>query len=69
MAEQMLMENPDMAKKHSVRSLASMVDKAATKADEPLPPLRVVTIVENPRVAQKEVDASNLPYLHRNPAI
>jgi hypothetical protein len=36
---------------------------------EELPPLRVVTIVENPRVPTKDVDPSNLPYLHRNPAI
>ena len=34
-----------------------------------LPPLRVVTIVENPRSTNKPIDASNLPYLHRNPAI
>ena len=68
MAEQMLMENPDMKAKHSVKSLASMVDKAGATAEE-LPPLRVVTIVENPKVASKEIDASNLPYLHRNPAI
>ena len=35
-----------------------------------LPPLKLVTIHENPRVAKGvAVDASNLPYLHRNPAI
>ena len=73
MAEELLAMNPEMKSKHSVRSLANMVDKAGTKmsalAEEELPPLRVVTIVENPRVTHKEVDASNLPYLHRNPAI
>ena len=38
---------------------------------EHLPPLRVVTVIENPRVASKggHVDPSNLPYLHRNPAV
>ena len=52
-------------------------EKQATKplgtvrelTEEELPPLRVVTIVENPRVPTKDVDPSNLPYLHRNPAI
>ena len=57
------------------RALASMVEKsgatrsAMTMSEAALPPLRVVTIVENPKVAEKEVDASNLPYLHRNPAV
>jgi len=73
MAEQMLEENPNMKAKHSVRSLASMVDKQSAKpgalTEEQLPPLRIVTVVENPRVQTKEIDASNLPYLHRNPAI
>ena len=75
MAEQLLAENPEMKTKHSVKSLSAIVDKAQTKGlggltEEQLPPLRVVTIVENPKVsAYKEVDASNLPYLHRNPAI
>ena len=32
--------------------------------------LRLVTIHENPRVtADKSTDPSNLPYLHRNPAV
>ena len=34
-----------------------------------LPAPKIVTIIENPRVVDKNVDASNLPYLHRNPAI
>ena len=37
--------------------------------EEDLPPLRVVTVIENPRVPTKDVDPSNLPYLHRNPAV
>jgi len=71
MAEQMLMENPDLKSKHSVRSLASVFDKSGSKQlkEAELPPLRVVTIVENPKVAEKQIDPSNLPYLHRNPAI
>lgn len=72
MAEQLLAADPDLKAKHSVKSLASIVDKqSGTKqlTEDELPPLRVVTIVENPRVPAKEVDASNLPYLHRNPAV
>jgi hypothetical protein len=42
-------------------------ERSLTEAE--LPPLRVVTVVENPRVPTKDVDPSNLPYLHRNPAI
>lgn len=78
MAEELLRDNPELAAKHSVKSLASVVSRggaasAGTKKlgceGEELPPLRVVTIIENPRVASKEVDPSNLPYLHRNPAV
>jgi len=76
MAEQLLAENPEMKSKHSVKSLASMVEKhGGTRgslgqiSEDQLPPLRVVTIIENPKVGHKEIDASNLPYLHRNPAI
>lgn len=83
MAEELLRENPELGAKHSVRSLTAMVEKqtgnstvfkpnlASTRelAEEDLPPLRVVTIVENPRVPTKDVDPSNLPYLHRNPAV
>ena len=84
MAEEMLRENPELAQKHSVRSLAAVVEKqqgggAPTKqrwvppehgiTEEDLPPLRVVTVIENPRVPTKDVDPSNLPYLHRNPAV
>jgi hypothetical protein len=43
------------------------VQSRTTEAE--LPPLRIVTVVENPRVAEKQIDPSNLPYLHRNPAI
>jgi len=68
MAEQLLNDNPDMRAKHSVKSLASIVEKSRTTEAE-LPPLRIVTVVENPRVAEKQIDPSNLPYLHRNPAI
>ena len=71
MAEEMLRENPELAQKHSVRSLAAVVEKqqgggAPTKqrwvppehgiTEEELPPLRVVTVIENPRVPTKDVD-------------
>ena len=71
MAEQLMMENPELAQKHSLRSLTAVVDKrlAPQITEEDLPPLRVVTIHENPRVPTKDVDPSNLPYLHRNPAV
>lgn len=75
MAEELLKSNPSLAAKHSVRSLAAMVDSSGKPpealADEiaNLPPLKIVTIHENPRVKEKSVDPSNLPYLHRNPAI
>lgn len=68
MADQLLRDNPNLAQKHSVRSLAAVVEKHEPTADE-LPPLRVVTVVENPKVNTKTVDPSNLPYLHRNPAV
>lgn len=78
-AEEMLRSNPGLAEKHSVKSLAAAVAHAGTKgesklsklADESqlLPPLKLVTIHENPRVADKPIDVSNLPYLHRNPAV
>ena len=101
MAEELLRDNPDLAKKHSVRSLATVVEKSQTPADQ-LPPLRIVTVVENPKVSiaqpparrcpslsvavppslkhalparvssqvqGKPIDPSNLPYLHRNPAV
>jgi hypothetical protein len=83
MAEQLMLENPELREKHSLKSLSAMVEKQTEKQGnatkslatvreltaEELPPLRVVTIVENPRVPTKDVDPSNLPYLHRNPAI
>ncbi|KAL3924566.1 MAG: hypothetical protein SGPRY_003878 [Prymnesium sp.] len=95
MADELLKSNPSLAAKHSVRSLASIVDKANTKEDtsaSQIPPLRIVrlmnemtlrgvgecsldvcapqvTVHENPRVQDKLIDPSNLPYLHRNPAI
>jgi len=65
-AESMLRENPNLAAKHSTKSLATIVEKGQADA---LPPLRVVTIVENPKVPTKLIDPSNLPYLHRNPAV
>ena len=66
--------NPKLAEKHSNKSLAQAIEtaKKAELAEEfaRLPPLKLVTIHENPRVAKGDaVDASNLPYLHRNPAI
>jgi len=67
-AEQMLHENPSLAQKHSVRSLAKVVEKYEPSVEE-LPPLRVVTVVENPKMNTKTIDPSNLPYLHRNPAV
>jgi len=67
MAEEMLQANPGLAQKHSVRSLAAVVEKR--NEVEELPPLRVVTVIENPKVGTKAVDPSNLPYLHRNPAV
>mmetsp|Transcript_20739 Transcript_20739/g.47484 ORF Transcript_20739/g.47484 Transcript_20739/m.47484 type:complete len:155 (+) Transcript_20739:338-802(+) len=70
MADELLKSNPSLAAKHSVRSLAAIVDKANdTSTASRLPPLKIVTVVENPRVQEKSVDPSNLPYLHRNPAI
>lgn len=76
MAEELMRENPELAAKHSVKSLSSVVTKrlAGTAPmfgddHEQLPPLRVVTVVENPKVETKQIDASNLPYLHRNPAV
>ena len=67
-----MQSNPKLASKHSLRSLASAVgsamSKAATQGEIVLPPLRLVTIHENPRVAADK-DPSNLPYLHRNPAV
>lgn len=69
-AEQLRRENPNLAQKHSVSSLARVVERAEMGIEH-LPPLRVVTVIENPRVASKggHVDPSNLPYLHRNPAV
>ena len=46
------------------KSLRSLAEDSAN-----LPPLKIVTIHENPRVKDKQIDASNLPYLHRNPAV
>lgn len=66
MADALLRENPNLAAKHSTKSLATIVEKGQQDA---LPPLRVVTIVENPKVPTKLIDPSNLPYLHRNPAV
>jgi len=78
-AEELLKSNPALAAKHSVRSLVAATTTA--KHDPPrlslaermasLPPPRIVTIIENPRVPLdgKSFDPSNLPYLHRNPAI
>ena len=44
--------------------------KSSTGQDVVLPPMRLVTIHENPRVtADKSTGPSNLPYLHRNPAV
>jgi len=68
MADAMLKENPNLREKHSVRSLAAMVEKHEPTVEE-LPPLRIVTVVENPKVNTKQIDPSNLPYLHRNPAV
>lgn len=70
-AAELMQSNPRLASKHSLKSLASAVGSAMGKpAEEKLPPLRLVTIVENPRVATDgSVDPSNLPYLHRNPAV
>lgn len=80
-AEELLKCNPALAAKHSVKSLAAAAATAAVKPAEPprpslaeqmaaLPPPRIVTIIENPRVLDKaNCDPSNLPYLHRNPAV
>jgi hypothetical protein len=73
-AAELMETNPKLKSKHSVKSLAAAVESAMTKPPEvyqpPLPPLRLVTIHENPRVtADKSADPSNLPYLHRNPAV
>jgi hypothetical protein len=85
MARSLLETNPDLASKHSLRSLAAVVQTATGKvrtgssattqsmrdlmASE-LPPLKLVTITDGARPAGgKKVDASNLPYLHRNPAV
>ena len=49
------------------RSPSALLRRAASVV---LPPLKIVTIHENPRVTDGgNVDPSNLPYLHRNPAI
>lgn len=85
MAKSLLESNPDLASKHSLRSLAAVVQTATGKAEgggapathslrdmmaSDLPPLKLVTIVDGSKPAGgKKVDASNLPYLHRNPAI
>ena len=58
--------NPKLAEKHSNKSLAQAIEtaKKAELAEEfaRLPPLKLVTIHENPRVAKGDaVDASNLP--------
>eukprot|EP00967_Tisochrysis_lutea_P063561 scaffold82047_cov31-Tisochrysis_lutea.AAC.8 len=84
MAKALLESNPSLAAKHSVRSLAAAVQTATGKDDtagpgtsrtlrdmmasDP-PPLKLVTINEKPEAVKKTVDASNLPYLHRNPAV
>jgi len=73
-AAELMQTNPKLATKHSLRSLASAVESAMSKpADQSavqLPALRLVTIHENPRVtSDKSADPSNLPYLHRNPAV
>lgn len=75
MAEELLKSNPGLAAKHSVRSLAAVVDASKKPQDAVadeianLPPLKIVTVHENPRVKERSLDPSNLPYLHRNPAI
>jgi len=85
MAKSLLESNPDLASKHSLRSLAAVVQTATGKAEgggapathslrdmmaRDLPPLKLVTIVDGSKPAGgKKVDASNLPYLHRNPAV
>jgi len=72
-AEELLRENPNLAAKHSTKSLASIVEKTEARSTgmtaQQLPPLRVVTVIENPKVPTKLIDPSNLPYLHRNPAV
>jgi len=72
-AAELLESNPGLAAKHSVKSLAAVVQKTNPQDDpaeiSKLPPLKIVTVHEHPRVQEKNVDPSNLPYLHRNPAI
>ena len=70
-AKELMETNPGLAAKHSLRSLASAVSTAVARPppEVVLPPLKLVTIHENPRVTQGHVDPSNLPYLHRNPAV
>ena len=70
-AKELMESNPGLAAKHSLKSLASAVSTAVAKPppEVVLPPLKLVTIHENPRVTEGHVDPSNLPYLHRNPAV
>ena len=53
------------------RSLSRHALLAEIVGTENLPPLKLVIVHENPRVMDKGRlrDASNLPYLHRNPAV
>ena len=52
------------------RPLAPLPQAELAEEFARLPPLKLVTIHENPRVPKGDaVDPSNLPYLHRNPAI
>jgi hypothetical protein len=85
MARSLLETNPGLASKHSLRSLAAVVQTATGQAEGGgatakdslrsmmatyLPPLKVVTITQGSKQpGGKKVDASNLPYLHRNPAV
>lgn len=62
----MLRNYPNLKGVHSNNSIRKLIEAEATKAMyEPIPRPVITTVVKDP----KPLDASNLPYLHRNPAI
>eukprot|EP00937_MAST-01D_sp_MAST-1D-sp2_P006412 g6412.t1 len=83
-AESLLSQAESLRSVHSKRSIAKLTEKARERVQaetrqskldaiaeerEAAPPLRVVVHNEEPTRLTKKLDPSNLPYMHRNPAV
>jgi len=67
-ADSVLEQRPNLKNVHSNASMRRLLEREAKQyMYDRLPQPTITIIEEEPRV--KRIDASNLPYLHRNPAV